>query len=79
VKTIGLIGGMSWESSAEYCRILNELVRARLGGQHSAQVLLYSIDFAPLELLQREGRWEEAGALMVAAAQRLERGAPTCY
>jgi aspartate racemase len=74
MKTIGLIGGMSWESSAEYYRILNETVKDRLGGLHSAKTLMYSVDFAEIETLQREGRWVEAGQLMVDAAQRLERG-----
>ncbi len=74
MKTIGLIGGMSWESSAEYYRIMNETVKARLGGLHSAQVLLYSVDFAEIEALQHAGEWEQAGQILAAAAQRLERG-----
>lgn len=74
MKTIGLIGGMSWESTLEYYRILNETVKARLGGLHSAQCLLYSVDFAEVELLQHEGLWEEAGQLMAEAALRLEHG-----
>ena len=74
MKTIGLIGGMSWESTLEYYRILNETVKTRLGGLHSAKCLLYSVDFAEVELLQREGRWEEAGQMMTDAARRLERG-----
>jgi aspartate racemase len=74
MKTIGLIGGMSWESSLEYYRLINEGVRDRLGGLHSAQCLMYSVDFAPLEVMQQSGRWEEAGAAMAEAAQRLERG-----
>ena len=61
MKRIGLLGGMSWESSAEYYRMLNEEVRDRLGGLHSADCLLRSVDFAPVEELQRSGRWEEAG------------------
>jgi aspartate racemase len=73
MKTIGLIGGMSWESSLEYYRILNETIRDRLGGLHSAQCLLYSVDFAEIEALQREGRWQEAAILMIAAGQSLER------
>lgn len=71
---IGVIGGLSWESSAEYYRILNEAVRARLGGLHSARVLMWSFDFAEIEALQHVGRWDEATALMIDAAQRLERG-----
>ena len=74
MKTIGLIGGMSWESSLEYYRILNEQVRAHLGGLHSAKCLMLSVDFAEVEELQREGRWEEAGAMMAEAALSLERG-----
>src|SRR5687767_1974624 len=74
MRTIGLIGGMSWESSAEYYRIVNEAVKGRLGGLHSAQVLLYSVDFARIEELQHAGEWEQAAEILVAAAQRLERG-----
>jgi aspartate racemase len=74
MKTIGLIGGMSWESSIEYYRIINETVRARLGGLHSAKSIMYSVDFAEIEALQQQGRWNEATALMIAAAQRVENG-----
>jgi aspartate racemase len=74
MKTIGLIGGMSWESTAEYYQIINEAVKAQLGGLHSAQVLLYSVDFAAIEQLQHAGKWEEAGAILADAARRLERG-----
>ncbi len=74
MQTIGLIGGMSWESSIEYYRIINETVRERLGGLHSAQSLMYSVDFATIELLQHEGRWDEAAAILADAAQRLEAG-----
>lgn len=73
MKTIGLIGGMSWESSLEYYRILNETTKAKLGGLHSARCILYSIDFAEVETLQRQDRWEEAAQLMIAAGQSLER------
>jgi aspartate racemase len=73
-RVIGLIGGLSWESTAEYYRIINQAVRARLGGTHSARILLWSFDFARVEALQRAGQWDEATALMVDAAQRLERG-----
>ncbi len=73
MKTIGLIGGMSWESSLEYYRIMNEEVRHRLGGQHSAKILLYSLDFHPIEKLQREHRWEEMALVLKDAAERLER------
>ena len=74
MRTIGLIGGMSWESSAEYYRIVNETVKARLGGLHSAQVLLYSVDFAAIEELQHAGEWDRAADILVDAARRLERG-----
>jgi aspartate racemase len=74
VKTIGLIGGMSWESSAEYYRIINEAVHDRLGGVHSAKSVMVSVDFAEVEALQRQGRWAEATQAMVEAAQCAERG-----
>jgi aspartate racemase len=74
MKTIGLIGGMSWESTAVYYRLLNEIVRERLGGLHSAELLLWSFDFHEVEACQAAGRWDEATALMVAAARRLEAG-----
>ena len=70
---IGLIGGMSWESSAEYYRVVNQTVRARLGGVHSARVLMWSFDFGEIEALQHAGRWDNAAALLVDAARRLER------
>jgi len=73
VKTIGLIGGMSWESSLEYYRILNETTKTKLGGLHSARCILYSVDFAEIETLQHQDRWPEAAHLMVAAGQSLER------
>ena len=73
MRTIGLIGGMSWESSIEYYRIINEVTKARLGGLHSAKSVMVSVDFAEIETLQHKGRWQEAGQLMVAAAQSLER------
>jgi aspartate racemase len=73
-QVIGLIGGLSWKSSAEYYRLINEGVRARLGGLHSARCLMWSFDFADIEVLQRTDRWDEAAVLMVDAAQRLERG-----
>jgi aspartate racemase len=74
MKTIGLIGGMSWESTAVYYRLLNEIVRERLGGLHSAELLLWSFDFHEVEACQAAGRWDQATALMVEAAGRLERG-----
>jgi len=72
-QVIGLIGGMSWKSSAEYYRLINEGVRTRLGGLHSARCLMWSFDFADIEILQRTDRWDEAASLMVDAARRLER------
>jgi aspartate racemase len=71
VKRIGLLGGMSWESSAEYYRFVNEEVRERLGGLHSADCVLRSVDFAPIEELQRTGRWDEAGPILAAEASAL--------
>ncbi|CAK6500081.1 L-aspartate/glutamate-specific racemase (plasmid) [Pantoea sp. Nvir] len=71
MKTIGLIGGMSWESTALYYRILNEEVKRALGGLHSARVVLYSLDFDEIEKLQSAGRWDEAGVLLAQAAQAL--------
>lgn len=74
MKTIGLIGGMSWESSLEYYRIINEEVHARLGGFHSAKSLMVSVDFAEIEERQMQGRWYEAGDILAAAAKSLEAG-----
>ena len=74
MKTIGLIGGMSWESTALYYRLVNETTAARLGGLHSAKILLYSVDFDEVERLQRAGDWEACGRLLADAARRLERG-----
>ena len=73
-KIIGMLGGMSWKSSAEYYRLVNEGVRDRLGGLHSARCLMWSFDFDDITVLQREDRWADAAKLMVEAAQRLERG-----
>jgi aspartate racemase len=72
VKTIGLLGGMSWESSALYYRLLNEAVRDRLGGLHSARCVLLSVDFAEIERLQVAGDWSRAGELLAADAKALE-------
>ena len=71
---IGLMGGMSWESSAEYYRIINQTVRDRLGGLRSARCLMWSFDFGEIEALQHAGQWEDAAALLADAARRLERG-----
>ena len=69
---IGLLGGMSWESSVEYYRLINEFVRERLGGLHSAECVLYSVDFAEIEQLQHAQRWGDAGDLLAGAAVALE-------
>jgi len=74
MKTLGLIGGMSWESSAQYYRLINEAVRHRLGGAHSAQLLLWSVDFAGIKQLQHDGRWDVLGDHMLDAARRLQAG-----
>ena len=71
MKRIGLLGGMSWESSAEYYRFVNEATRDRLGGLHSADCLLRSVDFVEIERLQRDGAWDEAGARLAAEAAAL--------
>lgn len=74
MKTIGLIGGMSWESTVTYYRLINEEVKNRLGGLHSAKCLLYSVDFQEVERYQAADEWEKAGRLLAAAAQSLEKG-----
>jgi aspartate racemase len=73
MKTIGLIGGMSWESSSHYYRLINEMVRDRLGGYHSAPSVMVSVDFAEIEGYQRAGNWEDASKRLVETAQKLER------
>jgi aspartate racemase len=78
MKTIGLIGGMSWESTAHYYELLNTGTKKRLGGRHSAKLLLYSIDFDELATLQHADRWDEAKAMIVDGATRLERGGADC-
>jgi aspartate racemase len=72
VRVLGLLGGMSWESTVSYYRAINETVRERLGGFHSAKLVLYSVDFDEIERLQRAGDWEKAGALLADAARALE-------
>jgi aspartate racemase len=74
MKTIGMIGGMSWESSIEYYRIINQTVRARLGGLHSAKSIMVSVEFAEIEALQHQDRWDELATIMIDAARSLERG-----
>ena len=73
MKTLGLIGGMSWESTIPYYRVINESVRERLGGLHSAPIILYSLEFAEMERLQVAGEWDRAGAWLADIAERLER------
>ena len=74
MKTIGLIGGMSWESTEFYYRQINEGIRDQLGGLHSAKILLYSVDFAPIEKLQHIGDWDATAEILASAAQSLEAG-----
>lgn len=74
MKTIGLIGGMSWESSLLYYQIMNQRVNEKLGGLHSAKSLMYSVDFDEIKSLQYEGKWDEATKIMIDAAQKLESG-----
>ena len=74
MKVIGLIGGMSWESSAEYYRIINQRVRDRFGLLRSARILMYSVDFGPIEQAQHEGRWDDMGGILADAAKRLQAG-----
>ena len=74
MRTICMIGGMSWESSAIYYWMVNEAVKERLGGYHSADTLMYSVDFAPIKRLQHESRWEETAASLAWAARKVEQG-----
>ena len=78
MKTIGLIGGLSWESSIEYYRIINQESQKRLGGLHSAKCIMYSFDFADIETLQMAGDWQAAAQRMIQAARQLERGGADC-
>lgn len=78
MKKIGLIGGMSWESTAVYYRRLNEQVRDQLGGLHSAEILLHSVDFEKIVTLQKSDRWDEASRRLAAIAQELERAGASC-
>lgn len=72
MKKIGLIGGMSWESSLEYYKIINEAIKLELGGLHSAECIMYSVDFYEIELLQRQNKWEELTNIMVDTAEKLK-------
>ena len=78
MRTIGLIGGMSWESTVPYFRVINETVRDRLGGLHSARIILYSVDFHDIEHLQRADDWSEAGRRLAQAARSLELAGADC-
>jgi len=73
MKTIGLIGGMSWESSSEYYRIINQSIRERLGGTHSARSVMVSLDFSEIEALQAAGDWQAATEMMIQTAQQVQR------
>ena len=74
-KTLGIIGGMSWESTQSYYRLINEGIKEKLGGLHSADILLHSVDLAPIATLQAQGKWEELGDIMVNSGKRLKAGA----
>ncbi len=78
MKTIGLLGGMSWESTIEYYRLLNETVRAELGGLHSAKILMYSVDFEELVALKHQEDWQAIGQLLATAARQLEQSGAEC-
>jgi aspartate racemase len=78
MKTIGLLGGMSWESSAQYYAIINREVMARLGHPHSARILMLSVDFGEVEKLQHAGEWDALGAMLSAEARKLEAGGADC-
>ena len=73
MKTIGLLGGMSWESTIPYYRLINEGVKQRLGGLHSAQILLHSVDFHVIEVCQSSGDWQRAGEILAQAATALQQ------
>jgi aspartate racemase len=74
MKTIGIIGGMSWESSALYYQLINEGIRDLVGGLHSAKIIMASVDFAEISTLQRSGDWDQAGKILAGEAHRLEQG-----
>ena len=74
MKTIGLLGGMSWESTITYYQIINEEIRAKLGGLHSAKCIMVSVDFAEIEVLQNAGKWQEAALVLSQSARDVENG-----
>ncbi len=78
MKTIGLIGGMSWESSAEYYRLINQATKRNLGGHHNAKSLMVTVDFAEIEKLQHQGAWNQLGNLLSEAAKQVESGGADC-
>ncbi len=78
VKTVGMIGGMSWESTVSYYKALNEGIKAELGGLHSAKICLYSVDFSEIEALQHQGKWDETAVILSKAAQSVEAGGADC-
>ena len=78
MKTIGLLGGMSWESTQGYYKAINEGIKSKLGGLHSAQIAMFSVDFHPIETLQHEGNWEGTAEILVAASQRIEAAGADC-
>ncbi|MEL6940602.1 MAG: aspartate/glutamate racemase family protein [Cyanobacteria bacterium J06598_1] len=78
MRTIGLLGGMSWESTIEYYRLLNEMVKAELGGLHSAKILMYSVDFEELVALKHQGAWDKIGRILATAATSLEGAGADC-
>ncbi len=78
MKTLGLIGGMSWESTAQYYKLLNQAIRKQCGALHSAKIILHSVDFQEIEILQRENRWQEAGEILAEIAAALEHGGADC-
>jgi Aspartate racemase len=79
LKTIGLIGGMSWESSLEYYKIINETTKLKLGGLHSAKCLMYSVDFQEIEQLQHQDKWDELTEIMVKSAEKLKNEGSEFY
>ena len=78
MKTIGLLGGMSWESTQGYYKAINEGIKSKLGGLHSAQIAMYSVDFQPIETLQHEGDWEATADILVDASKRIQAAGADC-
>ena len=78
MKPVGIIGGVSWESTAEYYRLFNEAIKSRMGPEHSAELLIYSLDFAPVAHLENEEKWDEVATLLIDVGQRLEGAGATC-